>query len=157
MRSSGTRVQSPAGARVGRASLSRTARAWTPLAHRPPLPIAPLAELREALSDILPLPAVLSDADERAKRMGKPLPSALAAAAADARGVPPARPRAGAAARGESGESPPLAPALAAQVAGRGRTSPHAAFEQWARRKKDRQYKYSKAYSKGYKGRRSRA
>ena len=126
-----------------------------PIAH--PLPIAHLAELREALSDILPLPAVLSDADERAKRMGKPLPSALAAADADARGVPPARPRAGAAARGESGESPPLAPALAAQVVGRGRTSPHAAFEQWARRKKDRQYKYSKAFSKGYKGRRSRA
>ena len=128
-----------------------------PLPIASPLPVAPLAELREALGDILPLPAVLSDADERAKRMGKPLPSALAAADADARGVPPARPRAGAAARGESGESPPLAPALAAQAAGRARTSPHAAFEQWARRKKERQYKYSKAFSKGYKGRRSRA
>ena len=96
---------------------------------------------------------VLSEAEQKAQRMGKPLPSALAAAAGEARGEPPARSRAGAPA---PGEPPPLAPALAAQAAGSGRLSPHAAFEQWARRKKDRQPSkgYGKSYSKGFKGRR---
>ena len=94
-----------------------------------------LTELRDALSDVFPIPAVLSEAEQKAQRMGKPLPSALAAAAGEARGEPPARSRAGAPA---PGKPPPLAPALAAQAPGSGRLSPHAAFEQWARRKKDR-------------------
>ena len=74
-----------------------------------------LTELRDALSDVFPIPAVLSDTEQKAQRMGKPLPSALAAAAAAAepRGEPSARSRAGAPA---PGKPPPLAPALAAQA-----------------------------------------
>ena len=121
---------------------------------RQPYLLPYLTELRDALSDVFPIPAVLSDADKEARRKGKPLPSALAAAAGEARGEPPARSRTGAGPA--PAKPPPLAPALAAQAAGSGRLSPHAAFEQWARRKKDRQPSkgYGKSYSKGYKGRR---
>ena len=84
-----------------------------------------LTELRDALSDIFPIPAMLSETEQKAQSAGKPLPSALAAAAAAAepRGGPPARSRAGA--PGAPEKPPPLAPALAAQAAGRGRLSPH--------------------------------
>ena len=108
---------------------------WRPLHMISSRTSAGVTELRDALSDVFPIPAVLSDTEQKAQRMGKPLQSALAAAAGEPRDEPPARSRAGAPA---PGEPPPLAPALAAQAAGSGRLSPHAAFEQWARRKKDR-------------------
>jgi len=102
-------------------------------------------ELRDALSDVLPIPGPA----------GKPL--SPAPAAGEARGEPSARqPTRDQAGAPPPVEAPPVAPALAAQAAGSARLTPHAAFELWARRKKDRRpgKGYSKGYSKGYKGRR---
>jgi len=95
---------------------------WRPLHMISSRTSAGVTELRDALSDVFPIPAVLSDTEQKAQRMGKPLQSALARRAASP--IPSRRPRAweappaGAGARGAGAGERPLVAARGLRAVG---------------------------------------